>query len=81
MKKGPSQIEVTASTRTEPGKSYPVFTSPEKPALEQPAHSAKKRQALLFRSCFGGDNEPVNLQKSRERKDTSRKKHTKMWRW
>lgn len=81
MKKGPNQIQITASTRSEPGKNYPVYTSPVKPAVERPAQSAEKRQSSRFRSCFGGDHDPAELQKSRKRKVTSRKKHTKMWRW
>ena len=81
MKNSPSLIQITASTRAEPGKTYPVYTSPVKPTLEKPAQPAKKRQTSLFSSCFGGHKDPIKLQKSREQRDTSRKKHTKMWRW
>ena len=80
MKKGPSQIQITASTRSEPGKNYPVYTSPVKPAVEKPAQPARKQKASRFSSCFGGYKDPVKLQKSREHRDGSRKKHTKMWR-
>ena len=80
MKKGPSQIQITASTRAEPGKNYPVYTSPVKPAVEKPAQPARKQKSSRFSSCFGGQKDPVNLQRSREHRDRSRKKHTKMWR-
>ena len=80
MKNTASHIQITASTRSEPGKKYPVYTSPVKSTVEKPVHPAKKQQTSHFSSCFGGHKDPLKSQKSRERRDLSRKKHTKMWR-
>ena len=77
MKKGPTQIQLTASASAEPGK-YPLYKL--SPVQQPPTKPAKPRRTLQLGSCFGGDPDPLTLKESRQRKEKSRKKLTRMWR-